>query len=234
MKVSYRFAIIAALFVTCLITANIIAVKIFTVGFITLPAAVIIFPFSYIFGDILTEVYGYGMARRVIWLGFLCNLIFVLFAWLGQILPPAAFWQGQSSYEAILGYTWRLLIASFLAYVVGEFANSIIMARMKVWTKGKRLWARTIGSTIVGEGLDSAIFITVAFYATAAFSGTLILQQWIAKVAIEVLATPLTYLAVNYLKKSEGQNPFDTHTNLNPFSFAPGKSKNDIDTAVKS
>jgi queuosine precursor transporter len=234
MKVSYRFAVIAALFVTCLITANIIAVKIFTIGIITLPAAVIIFPFSYIFGDILTEVYGYAQARRVIWLGFLCNLIFVVFAWLGQILPPAGFWQGQSDYESILGYTWRLLIASFLAYIVGEFANSAIMARMKVWTKGKNLWARTIGSTIVGQGLDSAIFITVAFYATVAFSGTLILQQWIAKVAIEVLATPLTYLAVNYLKKVEGQNPFDAHTNLNPFRFTSGKNKNGVDTAVKS
>jgi uncharacterized integral membrane protein (TIGR00697 family) len=234
MKVSYRFAVIAVLFVTCLITANIIAVKLFTVGFITLPAAVIIFPFSYIFGDILTEVYGYAQARRVIWLGFLCNLVFVLFAWIGQILPPAGFWQGQSDYEAILGYTWRLLIASFLAYIVGEFANSILMARMKVWTKGKKLWARTIGSTIVGQGLDSAIFITVAFYATTAFSGSLILQQWIAKVAIEVLATPLTYLAVNYLKKVEGQNPFDNNISLNPFSFSSGQHKKGVDNALKS
>jgi len=233
MKVSYRFTIISALFVTCLVTANIIAVKIFTIGFITLPAAVIIFPFSYIFGDILTEVYGYAMARRVIWLGFLCNLIFVVFAWVGQILPPAVFWQGQSGYVAILGYTWRLLIASFIAYVVGEFANSIIMARMKVWTKGKQLWTRTIGSTIVGEGLDSVIFITVAFYATASFSGKLILQQWLAKVAIEVLATPLTYWVVNYLKKSEGSNVFDTHTNLNPFSFGAGKTNTDTVTTAK-
>ena len=233
MKVSYRFAIITALFVTCLITANIIAVKIFTVGFITLPAAVIIFPFSYIFGDILTEVYGYGMARRVIWLGFLCNLIFVIFAWIGQILPPAVFWPDQTGYVAILGYTWRLLAASFVAYIIGEFANSMIMARMKIWTKGKNLWARTIGSTIVGQGLDSMVFITIAFYATASFSGVLVLQQWLAKVAIEVLATPLTYLAVNYLKRSEGVNPYDTHTNLNPFSFSLGKNRVESSTVSK-
>ncbi len=153
MKISYRLAIIAAVFVTCLITANIIAVKIVALGSFLLPAAVFVFPLSYLFGDVLTEVYGYSTARRVIWLGFACNLIFVFFAWLGQILPPAGFWASQQpAYEAILGYTPRLLLASFSAYLVGEFVNSYVLARMKILTKGRWLWTRTIGSTVGGEG----------------------------------------------------------------------------------
>ena len=130
MSVSHRFVIIAALFVTCLITANIIAVKIVSLGPLVLPAAIFIFPFSYIFGDVLTEVYGYRWARRVIWLGFICNLIFVVFARIGQVLPPAPFWQGQEAYARILGYAPRLLVASFLGYLAGEFANSLVLARM--------------------------------------------------------------------------------------------------------
>ena len=219
MKISYRLLIIAVLFVTCLLTANIIGSKIFSVGSIALPAAVIIFPFSYIFGDILTEVYGYKQARRIIWLGFLCNLVFVFFAWLGQLLPPAPFWGNQAAYETILGYTPRLLAASFAGYIVGEFANSFVLARMKVFTKGRWLWSRTIGSTIIGEGLDTAIFIFGAFYGTASFAPILILNHWIAKVGIEVLATPLTYGVVNSLKKHEGIDTFDMKTNFNPFHF---------------
>ena len=159
MKYSNRFVIITALFVTCLLTANIIAAKVWGVGSIFLPAAVVVFPFSYIFGDILTEVYGYQQARKVIWLGFLCNLIFVIFAWLGQLLPPAPLWTGQNAYVTILGYTPRLLAASFLGYLVGEFSNSFVLAKMKILTKGRWLWSRTISSTIVGEGLDTGIFI---------------------------------------------------------------------------
>ncbi|MFC1980438.1 queuosine precursor transporter, partial [Chloroflexota bacterium] len=164
MNISYRFVIITTVFITCLITANIIAVKPVSLGISPLgvpaavPAAIIIFPLSYIFGDILTEVYGYHQTRKVIWLGFLCNLIAVIAIWIGQILPPASVWGGQEAYESILGYTPRILIASFLAYVVGEFSNSFVLAKMKIKTKGRWLWARTIGSTIVGQGLDSAIF----------------------------------------------------------------------------
>ena len=128
MNVSHRFVIITAIFVTCLITANIIAVK--PISFGGLPAAIVIFPISYIFGDILTEVYGYRQARRVIWLGFFCNLIAVIAIWLGQLLPPASAWEGQAAYESILGYTPRILLASFLAYVVGEFSNSFVLAKM--------------------------------------------------------------------------------------------------------
>lgn len=220
MNVSQRFVIIAAIFVTCLITANIIAVKIISIGFAVLPAAIIVFPLSYIFGDILTEVYGYRWARRVIWLGFLCNLIFVFFAWVGQLLPAASFWEGQEAYVSILGYAPRLLVASFCGYLVGEFANSFIMAKMKVATQGRWLWARTIGSTIVGQGLDTSIFIIIAFAGTPSFTPMLILYHWLAKTAIEVLATPLTYKAVNYLKKKEKIDVYDDKTNFNPFTIS--------------
>jgi uncharacterized integral membrane protein (TIGR00697 family) len=220
MNISQRLLIITTLFVTCLITANIVGVKIVSLGPVFLPAAVFVFPFSYIFGDILTEVYGYRWARKVIWLGFLCNLIFVVFAWVGQILPPAPFWGGQSAYAQILGYTPRLLGASFLAYLVGEFANSFILAKMKLLTRGRYLWTRTIGSTIVGEGLDSAIFITLAFIGTPAFLPVIIVYHWLAKVVIEAAATPLSYAVVNSLKKKESLDTFDDKTKFNPFLIA--------------
>ncbi len=218
MKISYRFVIIAAIFVTCLITANIIAVKIIGFGSVALPAAIIVFPISYIFGDILTEVYGYRQARRIIWLGFVCNLIFVLFAWIGQILPAAGFWGEQAAYESILGFAPRILAASFCGYLVGEFVNSFIMARMKVLTQGRWLWARTIGSTIVGQGLDTALFIIIAFIGTPSFAVIMILHHWLAKIAIETMATPLTYRAVSYLKQKENVDIYDRQTNFNPFA----------------
>ena len=142
-RYSRWFLLITAVFVTCLITANIIAVKMIAIGGLVLPAAVIIFPISYIIGDILTEVYGYASARRVIWLGFFCNVLAVVAIWGGQRLPAAGFWDAQASYERILGYTPRLLIASFLAYLVGEFSNSFVLAKMKIATRGRWLWSRT-------------------------------------------------------------------------------------------
>jgi len=217
MNVSRRLVIITAVFVTCLLTANIIGVKMVGLGSLVLPAAVIVFPLSYIFGDIITEVYGYRQARQVIWLGFACNLIFVIFAWVGQILPAASFWEGQTAYETILGYTPRLLGASFCGYLVGEFANSFVLAKMKVLTRGRWLWSRTIGSTIVGEGLDSAVFITLAFIGTPSFMPVFILYHWAAKTAIEIVATPLTYAVVNSLKKREAIDTYDDETNFNPF-----------------
>lgn len=220
MNVSHRLVIITAIFVTSLITANVIAVKLVSLGPVILPAAIFVFPLSYIFGDVLTEVYGYRQARRVIWLAFICNLIFVIFVWVGQILPPASFWEGQAAYERILGYTPRLLAASFLGYLVGEFANSFIMARMKILTRGRWLWSRTIGSTVVGQGLDTAIFITIAFIGTPAFLPVMILYHWLAKTAIEALATPATYRLVNYLKRKEAIDVYDYETNFNPFRFA--------------
>ncbi len=215
------FVAIAAIFVTCLITANITAVKLISLGGIILPAAVVIFPISYIFGDVLTEVYGYRQARLVIWLGFACNLLAVIAIWLGEILPPASFWNGQSAYAQILGYTPRLLLASFIAYLVGEFANSFVLAKMKIFTKGQWLWTRTIGSTLVGEGLDSLFFITIAFLGTIPLNGlfSAIVAQWLFKSLYEVVATPLTYAVVNFLKRREGIDVFDYNTHFNPLTL---------------
>ena len=217
MNVSHRFVIIAAIFVTCLITANIIAIKVISFGPLILPAAIIVFPLSYIFGDILTEVYGYRQARKVIWLGFFCNLIFVIFVWVGQVLPPAPFWKWQEAYETILGYTPRLLGASFCGYLVGEFTNSFVLAKMKILTRGRWLWTRTIGSTIVGEGLDTLIFITLAYIGTPSFVLIMILYHWLVKTGIEASATPFTYAVVNFLKKKEAIDTYDYKTKFNPF-----------------
>ena len=220
-RYSHWFLLVASIFITCLITSNIIAVKLVNIFGLVLPAAIIIFPISYIFGDVLTEVYGYHQARRVIWLGFFCNLIAVVAIWLGQILPAASFWEGQAAYERILGYTPRLLGASFLAYLVGEFANSFVMAKMKIATKGRWLWTRTIGSTLVGQGLDSLVFMTLAFIGTippTVLVGAIGIQ-WLSKSAYEAIITPLTYVVVNFLKKREGLDVFDTDTRFNPLLF---------------
>jgi len=217
MNVSHRLVVIAAIFVTCLITANIVGVKVISFGLFILPAAVVLFPLSYIFGDILTEVYGYRWARKVIWLGFFCNLIFVVFVWVGQVLPPAPLWEGQEAYESILGYTPRLLAASFCGYFAGEFGNSFVLAKMKVMTKGRWLWTRTIGSSIVGQGLDTLIFVTGAYFGAPFFVPIMILYHWLAKIGIEVVATPFTYAIVNFLKKKEAIDTYDYETNFNPF-----------------
>jgi len=220
-RYSHWFLLVASIFITCLITSNIIAVKLVNILGWVLPAGTLIFPISYIFGDVLTEVYGYRQARQVIWLGFFCNLIAVVAIWLGQILPAASFWDGQAAYERILGYTPRLLGASFLAYLLGEFANSFILAKMKIATKGRWLWARTIGSTLVGQGLDSLVFMTLAFVGTIPLSilAGAILVQWFFKSVYEAIITPLTYVVVNFLKKREGVDAFDTDTRFNPFLF---------------
>jgi uncharacterized integral membrane protein (TIGR00697 family) len=217
MSISYRLVIIIAVFITCLLTSNIVAVKVIGLGPFTLPAAIFVFPLSYIFGDVLTEVYGYRTARRVIWLGFACNLIFVFFAWIGQILPGADFWEAQAAYERILGFVPRIVGASICGYLVGEFVNSYVLARMKILTKGRWLWSRTIGSTIIGQALDTAIFITIAYTGTNSPIATMILHHWFVKTAIEVICTPATYTIVNRLKKSEGIDYYDHETRYNPF-----------------
>ena len=221
------FHVVTALFVTTLVVSNIIAVKLISVWTLVLPAAVILFPIAYIIGDILTEVYGYEKARKVIWTGFFCNLVAVLAIWLAGRLIPPPFWTlgvfdspqiAQQAYDAVLGFAPRLLLASFLAYLVGEFLNSFVLAKLKVRTEGRYLWLRTIGSTIVGQGADSAVFITIAFWGVfPAFAiGQAILSQWLFKVAFETLATPFTYWVVNALKRSEGVDVFDRETNFSP------------------
>ena len=210
---------IICLFLTSLIVSNIIGVKIVEINFIItiiFPAGLVIFPISYLIGDILTEVYGYKLTSRVIWYGLLCNFIVVVAIWIGQVLPAAPFWVNQSSYEDILGHTPRLFLAGVIAYLVGEFSNSYVMARMKLLTRGRWLWTRTIGSTIVGQGLDSLIFITIAFYGSNKII-TMILTQWIIKTAYEALFTPLTYVVVGFLKRYEQSDVYDYGTDFNPF-----------------
>jgi len=167
---------------------------------------------------VLTEVYGYRQARRVIWLGFFCNLILVVAIWLGQLLPAASFWDGQTAYERILGYTPRILAASFLAYLLGEFSNSFVLAKMKIATNGRWLWTRTIGSTLVGQALDSLVFITLAFVGTIPLAALVsaILTQWLGKSVYEAAVTPLTYKLVNFLKRYEGLDVYDYDTQFNP------------------
>jgi uncharacterized integral membrane protein (TIGR00697 family) len=220
-RYSTWFVLIVAVFVTCLITANIIAVKLIDLFGLVVPAAVVIFPLSYIFGDVLTEVYGYAVSRRVIWLGFFCNLLAVIAISIGGGLPAASFWQNQTAYDAILGFTPRLLVASFIAYLIGEFANSFVLAKMKVATRGRWLWMRTIGSTLIGEGLDSLVFMTVAFVGTIPVDGlaNAVVTQWLFKVGYEVLATPLTYAIVGWLKRKEGVDAYDERTNFSPLVF---------------
>jgi hypothetical protein len=217
-KHSHWFVVLVALFITCLITANIIAVKLISIFGLVVPVAIIIFPISYILGDVLTEVYGYRQARRVIWLGFFCNLILVVAIWLGQLLPAASFWDGQTAYERILGYAPRILAASFLAYLLGEFSNSFVLAKMKIATNGRWLWTRTIGSTLVGQGLDSLVFITLAFVGTIPLAALVsaILTQWLGKSMYEAALTPLTYKVVNFLKRYEGLDVYDYDTQFNP------------------
>jgi queuosine precursor transporter len=215
---SWRFITCAGLFVTCLLTANTMATKLIMVGGVVLTAGVVIFPVSYVVGDVLTEVWGYGAARRVIWLGFACNALMVAALWLGGELPAAPFWKGQDAYETIFGHTPRVLGASFLAYLVGEFANAFVLAKLKVATQGRWLWMRTIGSTVVGQALDSAVFVTLAFAAVVPAGALLhiIVAQWVFKVIYEAAATPLTYAAVAWLKSREGLDAYDRHTDFNP------------------
>jgi hypothetical protein len=218
---SFWLLAVTGVLLTSLITANIMAVKLVSVLGLVLPAAIVVFPLSYIAGDVLTEVYGYRVARRVIWLGFLCNLIAVAAIWLGQTLAAPPFWDGQAAYERIFGHTPRILGASFLAYLVGEFANAAVLARMKVATGGRWLWSRTIGSTLVGQGLDSLVFISLAFVGTLPTGALLgmIVTQWLAKSLYEAAATPLTYLVVNFLKRREGIDVYDRGTRFNPLSL---------------
>ena len=228
MSAPYRwYPLVVAVFVTSLIVSNIIAVKLVTLFGLTLPSAILLFPVAYICGDVLTEVYGYAAARRAIWIGFGCNLVAVTAIVLGGRLPPSPYWtagvypspeQAQQAYEAILGFAPRLLAASFVAYLAGEFLNAYVMARMKVASGGRRLWMRTIGSTLVGQGADSVVFLTLAFTGILPPPALVVavFSQWLIKCAYEIAATPLTYFVVNQLKRSEQLDTFDRATDFSP------------------
>jgi uncharacterized integral membrane protein (TIGR00697 family) len=220
-RFSSFFVAVVALFVTCLIISNVIAVKLAMVQGLVLPAGIIVFPVSYLLADVLTEVYGYRAARRVLWLGFFCNLLAVAAIWIGGLLPAAPFWGGQAAYDQILGATPRILLASFAAYLVGEFANTMIMSKLKVAMAGRHLWARAIASTLVGQGLDSIVFITIAFSGMMPLPILLgaIVTQWLIKSAYEALATPLTYAMVGFLKRREGIDTYDRGISFNPFAL---------------
>ena len=215
---SWRFVSVAGLFIACLLTANTIAVKLVIVAGAVVPVAVIVFPLSYIAGDVLTEVWGYAAARRVIWLGFACNAVMVAAIWLGGQIPAAPFWKGQTAWDEIFGQTSRILGASFIAYLAGEFANSFVLAKLKVATGGRWLWMRTVGSTLVGQALDTGVFIGVAFAGTVpgGVLAGMMLGQWVVKVTYEILATPLTYAVVGWLKSREQIDTFDYRTDFNP------------------
>jgi uncharacterized integral membrane protein (TIGR00697 family) len=213
--ISARLVFVSCLFTSCLITANILAVKLIDVDGHILNAGIVIFPVSYILGDVLTEVWGFRVARRVIWTAFGCNLIVVAAIEVAIHLPNAGFGVSDQAYSDVLGYTPRLLLASFTAFLVGEFANSVIMARMKILTEGRWLWSRTIGSTLVAEALDTAIFTTIAFAGTAPLVNTMT-TNWVVKVGYEIIATPLTYAVVNHLKRAEGVDVYDRETRLLP------------------
>jgi uncharacterized integral membrane protein (TIGR00697 family) len=217
-RLSPFFVAVAAFFVTALVVSNILAVKLVETADHVFPAGLVLFPLSYLLGDVLTEVYGYRAARAVIWLGFACNLLAVGAIQIAIALPAAGFWEHQQAYEDVLGQAWRILGASFAAYLVGEFANAAVLARMKVATRGRWLWSRTIGSTVVGEGLDSLVFVTLAFAGTGTPLADPILTTWAIKVGYEAAATPLTYAIVAFLKQREGLDPYDARVELNPFA----------------
>jgi len=219
-KRKYKYIdLITGMFVAVLLISNIASTKIIDLWKFTFDGGTILFPLSYIFGDILTEVYGYRQSRRIIWIGFTCALLMSVTLGLIGLIKPAQGWELQEAYMAILGQTPRIVAASLIAYFAGEFSNSYILAKMKVFTKGKWLAARTIGSTIVGEGVDTIIFVFVAFFGV--YSNSLLLMivvsNYIFKVLMETVLTPVTYKIVNGLKRAEGVDYYDRDTDFNPF-----------------
>jgi len=213
------FTLITGLFVAVLLISNIASSKIVALGSWTFDGGTVLFPISYIFGDILTEVYGYRKSRQVIWIGFGCALLMMLVLTLVGYLPSAAEWHNQDAYNAILGTTPRIVAGSLIAYFAGEFSNSFILAKMKILTRGRWLFTRTIGSTLVGEGIDTLIFVLVAFGGIYSLSTitAIIVFNYIFKTGFEIVVTPLTYALVNYLKKQEKADVYDYKTNFNPF-----------------
>jgi uncharacterized integral membrane protein (TIGR00697 family) len=223
------YDLVMAAFVTILICSDLIGpakiaqLAVPGIGAVTFGAGVLFFPISYVFGDILTEVYGYARARRVIWAGF-GGLIFAsIMATVVVALPPAPFWNNQPAYEIAFGSTWRIISASIFSYFCGEFVNSFVLAKMKILTSGKWLWTRTIGSTLASEAVDSSLFYPLAFYGTGIIPDDklplVMMSQFIAKVGVEVVFTPVTYWIVGFLKRAESEDYYDTHTNFTPFSL---------------
>jgi len=225
------FDFVMAAFVTILLLSNVIGagkvaeIDLPAIGMWPFGAGVLFFPISYVIGDVLTEVYGYAYARRCIWAGFTALLFMAFMAWVVVALPPAADWGNQAAYEAVFGQVPRIVMASIIAFWAGEFVNSYVLAKMKIWTRGKMLWTRTIGSTVFGQGVDSALFYPIAFLGVAGWTNELVVQviftQWAIKVAWEAALTPVTYAVVGWLKRREGVEIFDTDTDFSPFAKVP-------------
>ncbi|MFA6950607.1 MAG: queuosine precursor transporter [Lentimicrobiaceae bacterium] len=222
MKSTFKyFDVIMALFVAVLLISNLASTKILTLWIFTFDGGTLLFPLSYIFGDILTEVYGYQRARKVIWTGFGAALLMSLVLWVVQLLPPAPDWPNQEAYESLLGFVPRIVLASLVAYFAGAFSNAFILSKLKIRTKGKFLWVRTIGSTIIGEGIDTAIFCCVAFYGLYPTEVLLaiIISNYFFKTGVEVIFTPVTYKIVHFLKKHEQVDVYDRGISYNPFRY---------------
>ncbi|SDK17515.1 hypothetical protein SAMN05192566_0470 [Methylophilus rhizosphaerae] len=230
MRKHYRYYdLIMAAFVTVLVCSNLIGpakvtqIEVPVLGTLTFGAGVLFFPISFIFGDILTEVYGYAASRRVIWAGFAGLAFASLMAWMIVALPPAPFWDNQHEYEVAFGSTWRISLAGLVAFAVGEFVNSFVMAKMKVWSAGRHLWQRTIASTVFGEAIDTVMFVPLAFWNTGIIPNDkiplVIGAQIISKILVEVVFTPVVYKVVAFLKRVEHEDYYDTHTNFNPFTL---------------
>jgi uncharacterized integral membrane protein (TIGR00697 family) len=218
----YRyFDILVAIFVAVLLISNISSTKILTLWKFTFDGGTIVFPLSYIFGDILTEVYGFRKSRRVIWLGFISALLMSVVLYIVMLLPPANDWPNQKAFESLLGPLPRIVIASLIAYFAGEFTNAITLSVMKIRTHGRFLWLRTIFSTIIGEGIDTLIFCLIAFYGTLPGNvlWTVIISNYIFKCAVEIILTPVTYKIVHFLKKAEKTDVYDIGVKYNPFSI---------------
>lgn len=219
------FDLILGFFVAVLLISNIVSVKAviinlpFTAYHFSFDGGTLLFPFSYIFADVLTEVYGYERSRRVIWSGFFALILMAFLIWLVGVIPPDPLWNLQGSYQSLLMTTPRIAIASMIAYFVGEFSNSFILSRMKIWTRGKYLWTRTIGSTLVGELIDSVLFVLIAFAGIwdQALLIRVLISNYIFKTLYEIVATPLTYKVTGWLKKKEAEDYYDYNANYNPF-----------------
>lgn len=211
--------LITGFFAAVLLISNIASTKILDLGFFTFDGGTLLFPLVYIFGDILTEIYGYSRTRKVIWTGFLCLFAASIIFYIVGALPPAQGWEFQESYQNILGVMPRIALASLIAYLSGEFSNSYIMAKMKIVQKGKQLWKRTIGSTIIGEFLDTSIFVLIAFLGVFETSLliSIFISNYIFKVVVEIIFTPITYKIISFLKKYENEDYYDKKTNFNPF-----------------
>jgi uncharacterized integral membrane protein (TIGR00697 family) len=209
-------------FVVVLLVSNLVAQKICQIGPFAVSGAVLLFPITYIFGDVFTEVYGFGASRRAIWLGFFGTALLYLMGAVTIVLPPAPGWHNQQAFASVFGFIPRILAASLVAYWAGEFANSYTMARLKLLTNGRKLWTRTIGSTVVGQAVDTALVILLTFAGTVplATMANMVATGYLLKVSYEVLATPLTYLVINWLKKTEQSDVFDRQESFNPFLFS--------------